>query len=89
MEMLVSSELVSSFMQFITPTEANHILSFSKGQLTQHQPIMDILSDYSIFSLPTKDNVMKLVEKVAKVALIRMPCFALQNIVKGFWTNHC
>ena len=49
---------------------------------------MDILFEYSIFEIPTTENVMKLVLKAAKMAIIRQPCYYMMSIVRGmgfFW----
>ena len=49
---------------------------------------MDILTEYSVFRKPTRSNVNSLLEKCAKVALIKGPHFSLQSLVRGmgnFW----
>ena len=49
---------------------------------------MDIIFEYSIFEIPTTENVMKLVLKAAKMAIIRQPCYYMMSIVRGmgfFW----
>ena len=82
------NELISSFMQFITPKEAEIIDKFKRGDMVDAQPIMDILTEYSIFSRPTPNNVSELLHRAANVALIRNPCFSFQRIIKGmgnFW----
>jgi len=83
-------EILSSFLNFLPSNETQLIKTFKEiGGDTQ--PISDILSDYSIFSVPTKDSIDELTVKAGKVALIRNPCFAIQHLVNGmgtFW-NKC
>ena len=49
---------------------------------------MDILFEYFIFETPTTENVMKLVLKPAKMAIIRQPSYYMMSIARGmgfFW----
>ena len=74
------TELLTSFMAFIMPKEA--------CPNKDEDAIMDILTEYSVFTKPTRSNVDTLLEKAAKVALIKGPHFSLQNLVRGmgkFW----
>ena len=83
------SEFLTSFMAFIMPKEASIIQRFRSGILNEDQDaIMDILTEYSVFTKPTRSNVDSLLEKAAKVALIKGPHFSLQSLVRGmgnFW----
>ena len=83
------TELLTSFMAFIMPKEASIIQRFRSGILNKDEDaIMDILTEYSVFTKPTRSNVDTLLEKAAKVALIKGPHFSLQNLVRGmgkFW----
>ena len=44
---------------------------------------MDILTEYLVFTKPTRSNVDSLLEKAAKIALIKGPHFSLQSLVRG------
>ena len=83
------SELLTSFMAFIMPKEATIIQCFRSGRLNDDQgAIIDILTEHSVFAMPNHANIDSLLEKAAKVALIKNPHFALQNLVEGmgnFW----
>lgn len=78
-------EMLTSFKQYITQAEREMSENFT---LENQQSLIDILSEYSIFQLPTKDNVDELLAKAADISLIRLPCFAIQAMIKGmgyFW----
>ena len=84
-ETISDEELITSFFNFVTPLEAERIKNFTSNDT---QSIMDILFEYSIFEIPTTENVMKLVLKAAKMAIIRQPCYYMMSIVRGmgfFW----
>ena len=57
-ETISDEELIKSFFNFVTPLEAERIKNFTSNDT---QSIMDILFEYSIFEIPTTENVMKLV----------------------------
>ena len=57
-ETISDEELITSFFNFVTPLEAERIKNFTSNDT---QSIMDILFEYSIFEIPTTENVMKLV----------------------------
>ena len=81
----ISEELITSFFNFVTPLEAERIKNFTSNDT---QSIMDILFEYSIFEIPTTENVKKLVLKAAKMAIIRQSCYYMMSIVRGmgfFW----
>ena len=85
-------ELLGSFMQFIQPKEADIVNRFIKGVFEEKdcQAISDILFEYSIFTKPKQDNVLDLMKKAAKVALINSPCYLMQKISEGmgsFWNK--
>ena len=44
---------------------------------------MDIRFEYSIFEIPTTENVMELVLKAAKMAIIRQLCYYMMSIIRG------
>ena len=78
------SELLTSFTAFIMPKEASIIQRFRSRILNEDQDvIMDILTEYSVLTKPTRSNVDSLLEKAAKVALIKRPYFLLQSLVRG------
>ena len=80
---------LTSFMAFIMPKEASIIQRFRSGILNDDEDeIMNISTEYSVFTKPTRSNVDTLLEKAAKVALIKGPHFSLQSLVRGmgnFW----
>ena len=79
-------ELLKSFMQFLPSMEAEYIYKYRNNEWQDTQPILDILSDYSIFTKPTCTNVLDLMTKAAKTALIKLPCFVMQSLVRGMGT---
>ena len=83
------SKLLTSFLSFIMPKEADIIQRFKSGSFNNNEDaIMDILQEYSVFAKPTLSNIDSLLEKAAKTALIINPHFALQSLVEGmgnFW----
>ena len=86
---IYKTELVTSFITFIIPKEASIIQRLRSGILNEDEDaIRDILAEYSVFTKPTFSNVDTLLEKAAKVALIKGPHFSLQSLVRGmgkFW----
>ena len=85
-EQCEKSELITSFLHFITPVEEKTIKSFLEGSFHDKQPILDIFSDYAVFTLPSRENLSDLLEKASRIALIRSPFFAMQAMTKGFGT---
>ena len=83
------TELLTSFMAFIMHKEASIVQRFRSEILIEDEDaIMDILTEYSVFTKPTRSNVETLLEKAAKVALIQGPHFSLQSLFRGmdkFW----
>ena len=54
----------------------------------EDQPILDILNEYSMFTQPTPSNIMSLLAKAAKIALVKLRCFAMQGLTPRmgpFW----
>lgn len=83
-------DFLASFLHFIHPKEAEIVHKCSKGTLGNVQPIMDILFEYSIFTKPTKENIMDLMAKAAKIALLNKPCYLMQQLAYGlgnFWNK--
>ena len=83
-----NGELCQSFFQFLTAEEANLIQSFINKDHIEVQPIVDILCDHNIFDLPKPSNIMSLVLKASKKALIRDTAFSFQHLIEGlglFW----
>ena len=76
-------ELLSSFPKFLTSCEANIITKFCESKTLEDQPIMDIFNEYSMFHQPTLSNIMSLLAKAAKIAPVKMPCFAMQGLTRG------
>ena len=83
------NEILSSFFNFLPRNETELIKVFIKNE-GDVQPISDILTEYSIFTLPTKENVKGLCVRAGRAALIRNPCFAMQRLITGmgkFWKS--
>ena len=81
-------QLLSSFMNFVTPYESDMILRFSKGEETNGQPVVDVLHGCKVYEKPTAENVLKSCLKGANFALISRPYFPMKYIIKGmgpFW----
>ncbi|XP_057311866.1 uncharacterized protein LOC130649582 isoform X2 [Hydractinia symbiolongicarpus] len=78
-------DLVSTFLLFLPENERALFEKFSEVQ-----PVLDILTEYKIFDSPNASNILDLCKKAANVALIRLPCFGVNSIVKGmgkFWSG--
>jgi hypothetical protein len=86
---ITDAEVLESFLNFLPRNESEMLRDFpEKGGSTQ--PVSDILNEYSVFSIPTKETVMKLCIKAGRVALVKNPCFLMQHLVAGmgiFWTK--
>ena len=83
-------DMYQSFLSFITPIERELISRFAHKDGEDAQPLIDIFTEYSIFTRPTSQNVRSIVIKAANIALIRQPCFAMQLLVQGmgsFWNK--
>ena len=83
---LTDNLLSSSFLEYLPPKEEDLIANFSES--TDTQAIVDIFSEYGIHELPTVKNLPVLTKRTAKAALIKNPCFNMQNLVAGmgnFW----
>ena len=81
-------ELLSSFLMFLTSYEANIIIKFRESKTLEEQPILDILNEYSMFHQPTPSNIMSLLAKATKIAIVKLPCFAMQGLTRVmglFW----
>ena len=82
-------ELLTSFMAFIMPKEAGIIQPFQSGILNEDEDaIMDILTEYLLFTKPTRSNADTLLGKAAEVASIKGPRFSQQSLIRGmgnFW----
>ena len=83
-ETISDEELITSTFNFVTPLEAERIKNFTSNDT---QSIMDILFEYSIFEIPTAENVMKLDLNAAKMAIIRQPCYYMMSIWNGFFSG--
>ena len=85
------SEILGSFLDFLTDTEKQLVESFCSSNSTKNsQPIFDILLEYGITNTPTKENIYQLMLKAGNVALIRNSNYAIKKIVDGmgmFWTK--
>lgn len=78
-----NAEIRRGFLQFLPTNEANIIKNFNSEHDFDHAAISDVFIDLNIFSQVTKQNIDKLILKAGKTALLRNPCFAMQNLVKG------
>lgn len=90
-ESVADDDLVDGFMQYLPSEESEMLTRFKNSQApASTQPIFDILSDYSIFTVPTKSNIIDLCKQSGKIALIKNPRFAMQSLIKGmgtFWNK--
>ena len=80
-------DIKSSFLNFLPQNECDLLRKFKESEIPT-PAIMDIFSDYAIFSRPSKENIDQLIVKAGKIALIRNPCFSMQQLIKGmgnFW----
>ena len=75
--------MLSSFLKFLTSYEANIVTKFRESKILEDQPILDILNEYSMFHQPSLSNIMSLLAKAAKIAPVKMPCFAMQGLTRG------
>ena len=80
LETISDEELITSYFNFVTPLEAERTKNFTSNDT---QSIMDMLFEYSIFEITTTENIMKLVLKATKMAIIRQPCYYMMSIVRG------
>ena len=76
-------ELLSSFLKFLASYEANIMTKFRESKTLENQPVLDILNEYAMFHQPTPSNIMSLLAKAAKIALVKLPCFAMQTLTRG------
>ena len=61
-----------------------------EGDTINQQGIIDILSESSVYDLPTRKNLDEIVVKAAKTSLIKKPAWSFQAIIEGmgsFWKN--
>ena len=82
-------EMFSSFFNFLPRNETELIKVFIRNE-GYVQPISDILTEYSIFTLSTKENIKGLCVRAGRAALIRNPCYAMQRLISGkgkFWKS--
>ena len=87
---VTDEELFASFLEFLQPNEAELVRRCSRGLIEDVQSISDILFEYSIYTIPNKENVVQLITKAAKIALINTPCYLMQKVVSGmgnFWNK--
>ena len=76
-------ELLSSFLKFLASYEANIMTKFRESKTLENQPVLDISNEYAMFHQPTPSNIMSLLAKAAKIALVKLPCFAMQTLTRG------
>ena len=82
---VLDESLYQSFMSFLPSNEKD---LFEKNNFDNLQAISDVLSEFSIFTSPKKENIHQLAVSAARVALIKQPCFGFQALVRGmghFW----
>jgi hypothetical protein len=82
--------IVSSFLNLLSTHDRgviqkcieNPSLNFNRDE------VMDILNDFNIVSLPSKDNLLSLIINAAQLTIISKPLFLITNIKEGlgqFW----
>ena len=82
--------LFNSFLNYLPEKERNIITSFEKGLVKDPQPIIDILTESKIFTMPTPDNIRQLCLKCGKIILLSNSYLSVKSIVNGmgpFWTT--
>ena len=87
-DVVSDNELFESFLKYLCSQESSMILGFMEGKNSDKQAILDILSEAQIYAQPTKENIVELCIKAAKIILVRLPLFSLKAIVNGmgeFW----
>jgi len=81
-------DLMKSFLNFVTSSEAEYIKNFIDGREIKEQALVDVLYSYNIYQKPTKDNVIDLVLRASHTALIKRPYLQFIQISNGmgsFW----
>ena len=81
-------ELFHSFLRFVPEKERTFIEHWD-GK-SNPQRIIDLLTEYGVFAVPTLDNLQSLIIKAATIAIIRQPCFPMQTIIESmgnFWKH--
>ena len=76
-------DLITAFVNFLPEREVELTKEFKSGPNKNIQPILDTFFEYGIYEKPTKGNISNLVFKAAKAALIKVPCFKIQSLIKG------
>lgn len=86
---VVKMKYYQVFFNFLPRNETELIKVFIRNE-GDVQPISDILTEYSIFTLPTKENIKGLCVRAGRAALIRKPCYTMQRLISGmgkFWKS--
>ena len=81
-----NAELKSCFLSYLPDAERK----LFEGDTINQQGIIDILSESSVYDLPTRKNLDEIVVKAAKTSLIKKPAWSFQAIIEGmgsFWKN--
>ena len=87
-ESCTNEELFHSFMRFIPEQERTFIENWDGKTNTQR--IIDLFSEYGVYTKPTLQNLQSIVVKVSNIALIRQPCFPMQTLIRAlgnFWNR--
>lgn len=78
---LTETTLLDSFKQYVSTDEKETLISMLESFEENNEPLIDLLSSYKCFRLPTKDTLKDIVLEIAHQELIQKPkyvsnCFA-------------
>ena len=78
-------DLIEGFLQFIYERESKFFAKFkNENDKDCSDAILDVLSDFNIFTRPTVENIDTLASKAGKVALIRIRIFRCKLLYLGW-----
>ena len=78
-----SSDLLSSFGDYLSNKEMSIVQQFRQGSNADVQAIIDTLSENKIFKYPATENVDRLLLQAAEITLLRVTYFSFQILVQG------
>jgi hypothetical protein len=82
--------LVSSLLNLLSTNDRDFLLRCLENPplIFERDKVVEILNDFNIVSLPTKDNLRTLIINAARLTIINRPLFVTTNIKIGlgqFW----
>ena len=78
-----SSDLLSSFGNYLPNKETSIVQQFRQGSNADVQAIIDILRENKIFVYPTIENIDRLLLQAAEITVLRVTYFSFQILVQG------